>query len=353
MDGTIMIVWIGLILYLLVIRLIFPNTTDKLLKKQYLLLSGIGIVLIMALRYPDYGKVYDLKLYYEYYKAMIHLPWKQIFEADRFEPGYAILNKVLATLIPWPQFILFAEAIFCVWAAMRYIYRHTDHPFYAVIFYVALGTMSFQLTAFRQAFAISLCLLSVDYIKERKVWAFLALVGLAISFHKTAVAFLPMYFLAGRKLNMKNNVIAIAFLGTMVVAAPILANVGNRLLFEADHSAEFSGSAIGGIIQMAIYLLALFISALYARRTGTKTHINMLGLGLGIYAARFASTILERISFYYVPACMVVLPEAIHLELDEKIRKILQLFSVFMAVILFLYRMYSSSHLNSYRFFWQ
>ena len=83
----------------------------------------------MGMRGHEYVEVYDVWVYYTFYENIKEIPWLNIFEASGFEPGYVLLNKVLATLIPWPQMILFAEAAFCVFAMSRFIYLNSEYPF--------------------------------------------------------------------------------------------------------------------------------------------------------------------------------------------------------------------------------
>ena len=189
-----MAVLLGLLLYITIIKLFMRKLDSNKKKKTFLLLSGIGIVLVMGCRYPEYKHVTDLKAYYDYYRIIGQLDWSNIFGVYSFEPGYAILNKFLSIFISWPQFILFFEGAFCVFCTSYFIYKNTDEVYDSLFLYITMGLFSFHLTSFRQSIAMSICLLSVELIKKRKFVPFLILVFLASTIHRTAILFIFAYF---------------------------------------------------------------------------------------------------------------------------------------------------------------
>lgn len=346
-----MIVWIFLIIYLLLLRLLMGSLNTKYKQKLYLILSGIVIVLIMGFRYPKYNIVYDLEIYYNYYKNLSYLSWKEIFDYSRFEYGYAILNKLLVSIVPWPQFIIIFEAFICVYSMFRFIYKYSNNAFWGVLFYVTLGTMSFQLTAFRQAFAISICLYSIDYIKQHKILKFLVLVLIAATFHKTAIVFLPLYFIGQRKLNLKNNLISIICIVILISSANWITNFGNEIL-GMNYKSIYIGNEFGGIVPILIYIITIVLSWINLKNESDVISLNMTEMGLGIYAMRYSSIALERISFYYTPSIVISLPNVLNSFNDRKIQFIIKLCALILAILLFYHRL-TYSEWADYKFFWQ
>jgi len=326
------------------------DLTEKRKQKKFLIISGLAVIFVMGLRYPEYENVYDLKVYYTYYDHLISTPWNEIFEVSRFEPGYAILNKALATLVPWAQFILIAEAVISVYCVCRFIYKNSEYPFQAMIFYITLGTMVFQLTGFRQAFAMSLCLFGVEYIKRRKVIRFVLIVLLAISIHKSAMVFLPFYFIANRKPTLINNIASIFLIFVTVNLADQITTFGNKML-DTNYSG-YRGNPLGGLIPIIIYVITIVLSIIYSRKIKNPIPYNMVILGLTIYLMRYTTLALERISFYFTSAVIVQLSNVINFEPDKKTRAYLNFFAVILAIALFMYRL-KDSDFAAYRFFWQ
>lgn len=346
-----MIIWLSLVLFLLILKIFMGNLREKRKQKNFLIISGTMIALIMGLRYPDYEVVYDLRLYYDFYNQIINTTsWTEIFLISRFEPGYVILNKLLATIVPWAQFILIFEAVFCVYCVSRFIYKNSEYPFQAILFYICLGTMGFQLTAFRQAFAMSICLLSVEFIKEKKIFRFLLTVLLAMSFHKTALVFFPFYFIANRKPNWKNNLANIIAMVICISFAQIFTNIGNEV-FDMQYG-DYIGNQLGGLIPILIYILTIIPSSIFANESKNNIAFNMTGIGLTIYLMRYITLALERISFFYAPSIIIQLPNAINSEKNKGTKAIFNFLSIVLAIALFIYRLADADYAD-YIFFWQ
>lgn len=342
-----MAVWISLIIYLLVLKFFMGNLTTDYKKKKYLILSGIAIALIMGMRFPEYPRVYDLKVYYNYYKGLSTIPWNQVLAVDRFEFGYAYLNKILVTIVPWGQFILFFQAGFTTTLFFRYIYLNTPYVFPAVIFYVTLGSLTFNLTAFRQSLAISLLLLSTDFIKSKKIISFIIVVLLAATFHKTAVIFLPFYFIANRRVNWKSNFISFMMLVLSIFFIERLTLIGNALL-DTEYSG-YQGNTFGGLVPILIYLFVILLTMINPNDKYKVSH-NMVVVGLIFYSMRRVTQSMERISFFFSPGLIVQLPNSISMIKDKQVRALLYYVSIIVAIFLFLYRM-SGSEYGEYRFF--
>lgn len=345
-----MIVWITLITYLLILKLILGKLTSDQKRKKFLLISSIPIILVMGLRYPHYGVVYDLEVYYSFYNKSIELPLGLLFKSTRLEPGYVLFNKLLATIIPWPQFILFAVAIICVSAVSYFIYKNSRDPFLSVIFYVTLGTMMFQLTGFRQAIAMSICLVSTEFIKKKELLNFLILVFLACTFHKTAIVFFPFYYLANRPKTLIHNFLSILVFIVSILFAGSITQFGNELL-DMNYG-KYIGNKWGGLVPITIYVVALILSGINSKKIDDKLTFNMSFIGLTIYCMRYTTLALERISFFYTPGVIILLPNAIVKLRNIRLRSVLYLFAIILAISLFIYRL-NSSEIGAYRFFWQ
>ena len=344
-----MVVWFSLVIIVFSIKIIIGPLNTKSKKKNFLIISGIVISLIMGIRYPDYETVYDLSVYYNFYNEMIITPWGKIFTIDRFEPGYVIVNKIAATLVPWPQFILFLVAGFVVFSTLKYIYENSSFPFEATLFYITLGMMAFQLTAFRQSIAIGICLLSVSSISKRNLPRFIAHIALAMTFHKMSFVFIPMYFLATRKDTLKFRFILFSSFILLIVFADGLVRLGNQFL-ESSYTG-YSGSIFAGIIPILVYTFALVFTSSNKKSNSFLINFNLLIIGVGLYALRYNVQVLERISFYFTPAVIIILPKAIYSIKGESSKKLVWLMIVVFSIALYLYRV-SYSDYGDFRFFW-
>ena len=345
-----MLVWILLIVYLFGLRGLLGKLDGRGRQRKYLIAAGIGCFLVMGLRFPYYAVAKDLQTYVAFYELAGKTPWSVVFTISEFEYGYVALNKLLALVVPWGQFIVIVEAAICVFAVGRYIYLNSEYPFEAMLYYVTLGTMSFQLTGFRQAIAISVCLLSIESAKRRRPLCFALLVGLATLFHRTAIVFAIMYFFLNRDLDFLNSVRGIVLVLVGSLAGGFLTVLGNSL-FGTDYWGT-RGNQYGGVVPAIIFALTIALAFWHRRRIKNHQSVNMTTVGLAIYLMRYVTHTIQRIAFYFTPGVIVALPEAVRAVEDRHLVAALQVLSLSGAVGLFVYRL-TTSEWAAYRFFWQ
>lgn len=345
-----MYVFVLLIAYLLILRFFMEDLSEKRAQKKYLILSAIPIILIMSLRYHIISVVSDTESYYQFYEMASSLSTVDLFGSSRFEPGYVLFNKAFASIIPNPQFVFFLEALICVSAVSRFIYKNSESPFLGMLFFVTLGTMTFEFTAFRQGIAMSICLFAVEYTKEKRFWLFFALVLIATTFHKTSIVFLPFYWIAHTKPTLRNILMILVFIAGVLFFAPNIVGIGN-VLFDMNYGG-YIGSDYGGLIPIIIYIITLIVMLIKKDKKDNFIFLNMVLVGLIIYVLRYTSLGAERISFYFTPAIVVALPDAIESFKGKKARIFLFFSSTSLAILLFFYRL-TYMTLADYRFFWR
>ena len=342
--------WLALVAFLFLVRLVLGRQDSKEKQKRYLVISGVAITAVMGFRYPSYALVTDLETYVRFYERMVHTPWVAIFTVSDFEWGYVVANKLLASVVPWSQFIVIAEAAVCVFCVARFIYKNSDYAFEGMLFYVTIGTMSFHLTGFRQAIAMSICLLGLELVKMRRPVWFAVVVLVAALFHQTAIVFLPAYWLMRRDPNFTRSLAWMALMIAGVLGATAITSLGN-MLFEREYGG-YVGSVYGGLVPILIYSIVILISLMRRERLRGWIGLNMTMIGLAVYMMRYATLALERISFFFTQGVVVALPEAINSEEDAWLRTVVQISAFSLAVALFVYRV-TTSEWGAYRFFWQ
>lgn len=352
-----MVVWIALLIWITFVKVYLGNLFLSKQKKLFLLFSGIGIIFVMGARYADPSMSGDLNNYARMYLNMRKTPWNEVFLNSDIEPGYLLLNKICSVVFPWAQSIVFIEAIICVYFTLRFIYLNSDDVYLAVLMYLAQGLFIFELTGFRQAIAISICLYSIEFVKKRNVFAFLITIALACSFHTTALVFLPIYFIANFRSSLKNGIlygIGYYFLLRMI---PSLLLWGSNLTGSDYSEASSWGNFTGPAINIIIYVFSMW---LLIRENKTINEYgcekdnwkwNMAILGLIIYLLRFISLPFERISFYFSASTIVTIPDRIIRVFSDNSKKVAYILVVLLLSFLFLYRIRSTAG-TVYRFFW-
>lgn len=351
-----MVVWIALVAYVALVRAFLGKLDTRRLQKKFLFLAGIAVALVIGLRGDNYGSVYDLRVYVGFYNDIMSASWQNIFKISDFEVGYVVLNKLLSIVFPFSQAIVLFEAGFCVFAVCHYIYHNTENVFWAFYFYVTLGSMGFMLTGFRQSIAIAFCLLSVQFIKNKKLIRFVLFALIAYSIHVSALVFIAAYIIAGNSFINRHKTVLVFVVILMMVFAPQILNFGS---FVSDGELTAPGEAVysfNGIVPIAIYVLGLFtqlyLSKIQNKREAVKNvTAPLLAVGLGFYLMRFYNMILERLSFYYTQASYVALADFWKMIKPDKYRSILKLITFVLAFALFFKRL-QNAHYANYIFFW-
>ena len=348
-----MIVWVGLLAWITLVKCYLGNLFSDKQRKLFLLFSGIGLVFVMGARFADPTMNGDLNNYVRMYQKMEMTPWNEVLLNSNIEPGYLLLNKICSVVFPWTQSIVFIEAFICVYFTFRFIYFNCKDVYLAVLMYLAQGLFIFELTGFRQAIAISLCLYSIEFIWKRNFFKFLIIVILACTFHSTAVVFFPMYFIANLKPSLKNTLLYAMGYYIILKIIPNLLLWGSNLTGSDYSVASTWDNFIGPIINIIIYLVSmlLFLYVNKDRNQITNWKWNMTILGLIIYLLRFISLPFERISFYFSASTIVMIPDKILLVFSKNSRKVAYIMVVILLSFLFLYRIQSTVG-TLYQFFW-
>ncbi len=340
------------IMAVLKVRENFSHTGTKMdTKKQnmYFLIGVLSIYLLMALKQPVTG---DYSRYATHFMTII---FKSLSGQSAFlsEPGFFFFNRVIRSFTD-NSFYFFAitSGIIC-FSAGRFIYKFADNKRYAIFFYYTIGLFAFSMAGLRQTLAMSICLFSYTAIKERRLLRFLLLIGLAFLFHRSAVFFLPAYFIANVK--WKFNTV----FGTLSLYA-LVCLFFNRIYeyiagwLDYDYGIENTGN--GGIfliILMIISVLALiYRKKLLDLNPDNIIFINLHFAVLALWIFRMFTRTVERPSYYYLYASIILLDKILSLkaerDADVITGKILVLSSLLFFGLIFIYRLLRDGNLLPY-----
>lgn len=356
-----MVVWVALLIWITLVKGYLGSLISDKQKKLFLLLSGIGVVFVMGARFADPTLRGDLNNYARMYQIILETPWNKVMSVySNIEPGYRIFNKICSVVLPWTQSVVFIEAFICVYFTFRFIYLNSDDVYLAVLMYLAQGLFIFELTGFRQAIAISLCLYSIEFVKKRNILGFLITIAFACSFHTTAIVFLPIYFIANFRPSMKNGILYGIGYYLLLRMIPNLLLWGSDLT-GSDYTEVLTGSSFTGpAINIVIYVVSMWLILRENKIVYETGHElggtnnwkwNMAILGLIVYLLRFISLPFERISFYFSASTIVTIPDRIIPVFSDNSKKVAYILIVLLLSFLFLYRIKSTAG-PVYRFFW-
>lgn len=336
--------------------LIYNNKSDTN-TKVYCGLVALQWILISGLRHVSVGA--DTYNYQKWFSLAHNTSWSTAFSdlsnylfkgADIRDPGYNLLQKVFQIFCNnYQVYLIFIATVFTSFMAV-WIYKNSKDPCFSFLLYSVLFYSFFAVTGCRQTIATALIVfLGYKYIKERKLIEFAIVSFIAFTIHKSAVVFIPYYFIANIPITPIYVFIAII----IVVVVAILGKsfygpIAVLLGFEEEQMKYSKGgaetyAAVLSIICIVILLFYYF----YKDRTENATRIfNITLLTLMSSLLVFQNQGFMRIQQYYSLFLCVSFPEVI--ESFEKKSKIF----VYIVTISFLI-FYLIRNNPQYLFFWQ
>lgn len=191
--------------------------------------------------------------------------------------------------------------------------------FYFIIFVQSLFVL-------RQHLAMALCILAIPSIISRNQVKFLILVLLALSLHKTAIVFLPAYYVYKLEVNRK---LWIWFIALIVIGTPVSKLVG-AWIYANTWYGGYNTDHYANVTQLMIQLLVVFLY-LYSVRwkvdDSNKVEKVFLLLGLMSLLMTFWGMGLSgfggRLPLYFMLADIFLIPFSIERIPDQAQRLII------------------------------
>ena len=359
-----MIVWVGMFIFIVGIKLIMGNLYTEKQKKTYLIIVGVVLALLFALRGENYGGVYDMRVYMDFFERAANTEWDRLFVKPEFEVGFVALNKILSYLSHSGRTIIVFHAFFCVYSVCRFIYKNTNEVFWAFLFFFSLGNMGFFLTGLRQAIAISVCLFSVEKTKERKLFSYAVINLIAYSIHQSAMVFFVLYLLLRMDVFKRNKKMIILPIAFMILFSSQIIRFG-QVLSDEVYASEDATFSFNGIVPILIYAITMVCQILFVKSGNAQAEevhslerkdpyvaFSMTAMGFGLYFLRFYNMALERISFYYLQGAPVALADVVGYLKRDRYGRIIEMIIIVLCLLLFLHRLSVASYAN-YVFFWE
>lgn len=345
------------ILYFLLPQKVFGGNI-KQQRKFYCVIFGCLLFLMIALRHYCVGST-DSYNYYENWKNLSSASFgelKAVADDSLMEWGYLLSVWVLSKVLINPQWVFVLSGLIFSAAVCSFLYKNCENLLLGATMFVCLGLYTFMVQGLRQSIAMSICLFAIEFCKKRKVTGFLVfalLVVFAMQYHQTAIVFLPVYFLYGRKLESFWTFLILLGYGAIFFLSKYIIQFANEMFGRGYNNTVEGGGIVASAIYIAILILGLFVSKRKDRTDNNFSFFMFItAIGTVVFLMRYVGTLAaERISFYFMFGQLVVLPNAVE-KFECKSKVLFTITLMGFSVALFAYRLYSSD-LIPYLFFWQ
>lgn len=237
--------------------------------KNYEALALISYILFFGLR----GYVFtDCFQYHEFYEKVGS--FSSVMEASElslYEPGYVLANIFLYYICDEPFFFQFIWTFIDVILLYVILKRETGKYFLLAFAFLIPFFEGVQMNLFRNIKAILIFFWAIKYIREKQMIKYLLAILLAMTFHLTAVLYIPFYFFVNKhipKTMLVISCVAVAFyfiglsslFSDMVYIGVLMGGKFDRITNSYIDSAESVGFTFGFIYRLflLIYFLCLY-----------------------------------------------------------------------------------------------
>ena len=320
-------------------------------KKIFLYASFIDMFLFLSLRSIDVG--IDLPNYFYFFDKCNEHSWATIF-SYRYEPGFIIYTKIIANVFNNKQLFLSVTALLSLAGPFYIIKKYSKNYFLGIFLYITFQFFTYDFYLLRQIIAMSITMLSLKFVEEKKLIKFILMIVLATCFHTSACIFIIVYWLS--KINMDNKKVVLVFF--IMVAVAIFGNsiINMALNFLYQHYAESEGEAGGYFYFSILMIIFILITAIkndfFENDKRNIMWYNILIMALFVQLLAIMKPIINRLTIYYSIAIIIALPNAIH-SIKEKNTRMLLSFGTFIGFFIFyLTRLDNPITYIDYHFFW-
>ncbi len=288
----------------------FFARSKGILKFIFLILAISGPSLVAAVRHLTVGTDYQ---YYVYHILEIQSKANSVSDLalldSKFELGFNFIIYIFSSFVdyyPVIVFYIYALIALCILLALDKLV-HKRYVGLGFFFYLSIFWL-FAYNGLRQSMAATILFFSLYYIKKRKLWHFLLVIILAMSFHKTAIIFFPVYFLFNIKdLKREKIYLFISIIGVLFVALFLRESsslIGMDRYLDSKYaqiSEEGKIMAFLKIIQSIALLFPFFLwrDKLVKANYTNRLYYNILYLFIFVKVLSFQITIASRFAFYF------------------------------------------------------
>lgn len=236
-----------IILILIFIAYVFLKDNNGYGKRNLIIFGCVLLTFESGLRHISVGP--DTYTYYKIFTAVCSTSWKELLEvifdntSELRDPTFLIIQKMFYTIIPsWQMFLIFVSSLY-FYALARLFNRYISSisgVFFAFVLYLALFHI-IALSGIRQQITMSLSMLIIPWINDKKLFKILIVVCIGALIHISmlfTLLLLPLMYITPQKLKLI-YVLSILLVPIVAInARPIVAYMASFL--ESDYYSQYA-----------------------------------------------------------------------------------------------------------------
>ncbi|MGN0538237.1 MAG: EpsG family protein [Candidatus Fimenecus sp.] len=323
-------------------------------KRIFIGLTTVSWILISGLRGLTVGD--DTIVYRDRFLRTANTSWRSLFKNYYFvyvndegkDPGYSVFEKIVQIFTDNYQVYLVVIAVIFFAVMAWWIYKYSAEPCLSYLIFSSFLFAFYALTGLRQTLATVLVVfIGTKLIEERKFWRFLLVVAVAFTVHKSAICFLPFYFLSRLPVN-KWTVSVVAIITPVVFRfnEEVFRVLGFLVGYEYDELENRGAYGFTFMYLAVTVVMVIFLKHFRNICENYKMYYNALFLGLLFLPLVFVNPTAMRVVQYYSLFLMLSIPQLLKC-FDKKLR-----FVVYVIIVTALL-LATNVYQYTYYFFWQ
>lgn len=328
---------------LITLILVFVASKSKNTKNEKLLafISAVPLTIISGFRYNVGADYYGYTNFFNIYKNNPNSAY-----ISNFEIGFKLMTKIIQLFTIKPMWMFMSISIIISYFIFKAIYEESPTPVLSIFLYISMQFYFYSMNGMRQFIAMSIFLYSIRFIRSRKFFPFLILNLIGMSFHSSALVYLPLYFIYNFKLTPKLSIVLLA-LGTIFVNSIykflLMIVLNTKYSFYIDSQYD---TGAHGVITMMIQIFVLIFALVFYRNikeneTEQFKKYNFYCI-LQLIATYFACIdgmlpLLNRIKISFALPSIILIPMSLSIIKNVKVRFFFKFFIIVSFTIYILY----------------
>ncbi|HCA7459296.1 TPA: EpsG family protein [Enterobacter roggenkampii] len=248
-----------------------------------LIVFGLTLASIAGFRVssPDYEN------YYQYFILLSNGIDYQKINIVAPDPAFAYFNVLLSKIYDNPVivfvFFSFTSVLLNVYCFKKYV----KYFLISILFYFVHTYVAREMMQIRAGLACAICLYSLSYLQNKKIWRFIMIIAVATAFHLGAIIFLLAYPLARLKLSSMKIMVFIALAIAISMFFPMGAffkSLPNYSILErVQYYNDTSYSDSNGIFSNVVVIKELLIVLVCLKYRDTLKTVPYFNISFNLY----------------------------------------------------------------------
>ena len=302
-------------IFILIVLIFGSFFEGQMERKRTRFIWYFAFIYMTALSAFGYRLGADMPAYigeFDYYKTDISLSYLSSFH--RRQPLWVFLCVGCKSLGGSFELLKIIQAFFLNFCVFRFINNHSKNRLLGILFYYVMFYLHFNFNSLRSSIALSIFLLSYDYLLEKKYIKFYLFAVISYFIHTSAIVLflfplLNLIKIKAEKVSSLTRVVFLISLSVIPVGYIVQEEISSILLllqaagivnygesyFENDYYTGFALSLAGMVEFVFTLLLYLYIVKDNAKRVA-NINIEILLLYVLIFAVNTVFPILYRLN---------------------------------------------------------